>query len=65
MAAEFKIGSSRRPNVLLEKLDRVEPVFKEESDVPEIFFKNIEEQKNRLKAAIETHGKDDISPFDF
>ena len=23
MAAEFKIGSSRRPNVLLEKLDRV------------------------------------------
>ena len=62
---EYEKQFSIRCAKFLEKIDRVEPIFREESDVPEVFFEQIEEQKKRLKASIQHFGKDVISPFDF
>ena len=55
--------SIRIPN-LLEKLDRIEEVYKEE-DVPERFQTHIRQQRERLLEAKEKFGKDVISPFNF
>jgi phosphoenolpyruvate carboxykinase (GTP) len=49
----------------LEKLDRIETIYKEEDNVPEMFHKHIEQQRQRLLDAKEKYGKDIISPFDF
>jgi phosphoenolpyruvate carboxykinase (GTP) len=47
----------------LEKIDRVEPVFKEEADVPKLFFEEMDRQRQRLEKAIKDLGKGAISPF--
>ena len=49
---------------LLERLSRIEAIYKDE-DAPEIFHKHIEQEKERLKEAMEKFGKDTISPFEF
>ncbi|MFH1316656.1 MAG: phosphoenolpyruvate carboxykinase (GTP) [Candidatus Woesearchaeota archaeon] len=56
--------SIRIPN-LLKRLDRLEAIFKREDNVPEMFFIQLNEQRQRLNDAREKYGKDVISPFDF
>ena len=48
----------------LEKIDRVEPIFKGEPDVPKGFLEQLEQQRTRLKKAIQDYGKETISPFE-
>lgn len=50
---------------LLERLDRIEAIYKEEENVPEIFLQHLEQQRKRLVEAKEKHQKEIISPFDF
>lgn len=49
----------------LNKLDRIEAIYKEEGHVPEMFKKQLEEQRQRLLDAKEKFGKDIILPSDF
>ncbi len=45
---------------LLEKLDRIEAIFRDEGDIPETFYQHLNAQRQRLK---EMRG-DVVSPFD-
>lgn len=58
---QFSIRASR----YLEKLDRVEEIYKAEDGVPEEFKKHLTQQRERLKEAREKYGADEISPFKF
>ena len=49
----------------LKKLDRIERIYKDEEDVPEIFYKHLEQQRQRLLDAKKKFGKDVVSPFEF
>jgi len=49
----------------LEKLDRIEEIYKGEADIPQIFWDHLNQQRERLTKAEEKHNKDIISPFDF
>ncbi|MFH1409447.1 MAG: phosphoenolpyruvate carboxykinase (GTP) [Nanoarchaeota archaeon] len=49
---------------LLEMLDRIEEIYKQESDVPEMFHIHLEEQRVRLNSAKAKFGKEIISPFE-
>lgn len=48
----------------LERLDRIEQIYREEENVPDVFHEHIEQQRVRLKNAQKKHG-DVISPFEF
>jgi len=61
---EYEKQFSLRCAKFLEKFDRVEPVFRHEEDVPEVFFKDMERQRQGLKDIIQKFGKDTISPFE-
>jgi len=54
-----------RTNKLLEKLDRVENMFKEEANIPEFFWNIINSQRHDLKATKEEKGKSKIPPSEF
>jgi len=56
--------SIRVPN-LLSRLERMEKTFKEEDNIPDMFFKQLNEQRERLLKAKEKFGKEEISPFEF
>ena len=62
---DYEKQFSIRIKKLLERLDRIEAIYKEELDVPEVFSEHIQQQRERLKEAKEKHGKEIISPFDF
>jgi phosphoenolpyruvate carboxykinase (GTP) len=62
---DYEKQFSVRISKLLERLDRIETVYKEEDDIPEIFHKHLEQQRERLKEAQKKFGKDTISPFEF
>jgi phosphoenolpyruvate carboxykinase (GTP) len=49
----------------LEKLDRVEAIYKEEANIPEMFNNQLEEQRQRLIDCKERFGVDTVSPFEF
>lgn len=49
----------------LDRMDRIEAAYNEESDLPKIFIDEILAQKERLSDAISKQGKDVISPFEF
>jgi len=48
---------------LLEKIERIEKVYRSEIDVPEILFQTLEAQRQRILALQEAKG-DTVSPFD-
>ena len=48
---------------LLEKIDRIEKVYRAEPSIPQIVFDVFETQRKRLIEARKKHG-DNISPFD-
>ncbi len=62
---DYEKQFSIRLKGLLEKLERIEAVFKEEHEIPEVFFTHLNQQRERLKEAKSNFGKDVISPFDF
>jgi len=62
---EYEEQFSIRVEKLLAKLDRIESIYKQEEEVPEVFHKHIEQQRTRLNEAKEKYGKEIISPFDF
>jgi phosphoenolpyruvate carboxykinase (GTP) len=49
---------------LLERLDRVEQIYRQEENVPEAFWQEITRQRERLLEARKRWGKDVISPFE-
>jgi phosphoenolpyruvate carboxykinase (GTP) len=49
----------------LEKLDRIEAIYRKEVGVPEALYEQVERQRERLLAARESHRSDIISPFAF
>ena len=49
----------------LDKMERVEEIYKAEEVVPEAFNKHLEQQRKRLEEAKQKYGKDVISPFEF
>lgn len=49
----------------LEKMSRIEAIFKDEEGVPSAFYQHLGQQRKRLEEARENFGKDEISPFDF
>jgi|TARA_Y100000310_G_scaffold271804_1_gene286445 phosphoenolpyruvate carboxykinase (GTP) len=61
---EYEKQFSIRIPKLLERLDRIESIYKEEENIPEMFHKHLEQQRERLKKAQEKSGKDVISPFE-
>ena len=48
----------------LAKIDRMEKIYSEEDDIPEAFTDIMKEQKQKLIAFKEKHGKDIVSPFE-
>ena len=59
--AEFSI----RIQKFLDKIERIETIFRGEKDIPEKFFIELEEQKKRLLVAKEKFGSDILSPLLF
>ncbi|MFX0069733.1 MAG: phosphoenolpyruvate carboxykinase (GTP) [Candidatus Hermodarchaeota archaeon] len=60
---EYKEQFTIRIKRLLEKLDRIEAIYKKERNTPEFFWHTLEEQRKNLKALREEYKKDTISPF--
>ncbi|MHA1681189.1 MAG: phosphoenolpyruvate carboxykinase (GTP) [Promethearchaeota archaeon] len=56
---------SVRVDKLLEKLDRMEKLYKEEPNIPEFFYEILESQRKNLIELKEKTGKSKISPKDF
>jgi phosphoenolpyruvate carboxykinase (GTP) len=56
---------SIRAKNYLDKLNRMEQIFKEEEDIPEEFHIHLNQQKQRLNDAIARYKKDTINPFEF
>jgi phosphoenolpyruvate carboxykinase (GTP) len=50
---------------LLGKLDRIEQIFKAEENIPRVFWEHLKQQRARLLAAREKHGKGTVSPQEF
>ncbi|MBN2422792.1 phosphoenolpyruvate carboxykinase (GTP) [Candidatus Woesearchaeota archaeon] len=62
---DYEKQFSVRIKKFLEKLDRVEKIYKEEEQIPEFFHEHIEQQRQRLKEAMKKLGKETVSPFEF
>ena len=56
---------SLRVAKFLEKLDRIERIFAEEDEVPDVFTRHLNQQRERLKEARRLTGKDIIAPQEF
>ena len=60
---EYIAQFSIRVKKYLEKLERVEAIFKEEENIPKIFWEHLNQERARLEKALEEKGEI-ISPFD-
>ncbi|MFX1444349.1 MAG: phosphoenolpyruvate carboxykinase (GTP) [Promethearchaeota archaeon] len=58
---QFSIRITR----LLEKLDRVESMYKKDKGIPEFFWTLLEQQREKLKELKEKYNLENISPFNF
>jgi phosphoenolpyruvate carboxykinase (GTP) len=61
---EYEKEFSLKIHHQLDKLDRIEAIFKQEDDIPHEFYSHLNQQRERLKKAKEKYGKDVISPFE-
>ena len=61
---EYEQQFSIRIMHLLEKLDRVEAMYKKDKEIPEFFWTLLEDQRKKLKELKEKYNSDEISPFD-
>jgi phosphoenolpyruvate carboxykinase (GTP) len=55
---------SIRTQKFLEKVERMERIYSEEEDVPQVFTDIMKDQKEKLLAFRAKYGKDIVSPFD-
>lgn len=62
---EYEAQFSIRANMYLDKLDRMEEIYREEQGMPQDFWQILSTQRKELEALREKLGKDVISPFDF
>ena len=62
---DYEEQFSIRVTSLIEKMDRIETIFKEEEGIPKMFFSHLDQQQERLKEALGKFQKDVISPFEF
>ena len=60
---DYEDQFSIRVDKILNKLDRIEVIFKEETDIPEFFIKHLKQQREKLLEVKEKYGNDVISPF--
>ncbi len=49
----------------LDKMERIEKIFKEEKDIPQVFWDHFEQQKKRLEEAKKKFGKSVVQPVEF
>ncbi len=56
---------SVRLDKYLDKMNRIEKIFKEEKDIPQVFWDHFEQQKKRLQEARKEHGKPVVQPEEF
>jgi phosphoenolpyruvate carboxykinase (GTP) len=61
---EYVEQFSIRTKHLLEKLERVEFMYKKDQEIPEFFWEILKDQRERLIQLKKSHKKDTISPFD-
>ena len=61
---EYEVQFSIRITKLLEKLDRMETLFKDEPNIPQFFWDVLETQRKELQAMEKKFGKNVISPFE-
>ena len=61
---EYEQQFSIRITHLLEKLERVEGMYKKDKGIPEFFWNILEDQRKKLKELREKSNSDEISPFD-
>ena len=54
---------SIRVKKFLEKIERMEHIYAEEEDIPQVFTEIMQDQKRKLQAFREKYGKDVVSPF--
>lgn len=54
-----------RSDKLLEKLDRIEIIFKKEDHTPKFFWDILQDQRNQLKRLLEKYSTKIVSPFNF
>jgi len=59
--AQFSIRTTK----LLERFERIEKVYRGETDVPEEFFEHLDRQEHRLADIQKEKGADIVSPFNF
>jgi phosphoenolpyruvate carboxykinase (GTP) len=62
---DYEDQFSMRVDNLLTKLERIEAIFEEERDIPDVFWKHLKQQQERLLRAKEKYGNGVISPFEF
>ena len=62
---DYEKQFSIRVEKLIKRLDRIESIYKEEEDVPKIFYNHLNQQRDMLIKSKEKYGKDIISPFSF
>jgi len=62
---DYEKQFSIRFDKLIERLDRIEEIYKEEPDIPEEFSNQLNDQRDRLKAAKEKFGKAVVPPSEF
>jgi len=48
----------------LERLDRIEQIYRAEEHIPGVFYEHVKQQRTRLKDARAKYGKDVLSPYD-
>ncbi|MCX6707893.1 MAG: phosphoenolpyruvate carboxykinase (GTP), partial [Candidatus Woesearchaeota archaeon] len=61
---EYEKEFSLKIHHQLDKLDRIEAIFRQEDDIPNEFYNHLNQQRERLKKAKEKFKKDIVSPFE-
>jgi phosphoenolpyruvate carboxykinase (GTP) len=56
---------SIRARKTIDKLEKIEQVFRAEAGIPETFYLHLQQERERLLDAVGKFGKDVISPFEF
>lgn len=62
---DYKDQFSIRIQYLLEKLDRIEAMYKKEKEIPDFFWKVLKQQRKKLLTLRKQYNKEVIFPFEF